>query len=125
MALRIINHSPYLAHTDPLFFQHKTLKVNDIYRLQLGIFMYQLTNNSLPVCFTSLFSKNTDHHSYLTRQASQYHLSHSRTQLSKTSITFEGPKLWNSLDKSLQGSKTTFTFKTNFKKEILNKYNSL
>ena len=124
-ALRIINHSPYLAHIDPLFHQYKALKVNDIYRLQLGVFMFQLTKNELPNCITTMFSKNIDFHTYFTRQACQFHLPQTQTQLSRKSIKFEGPKPWNSLDKSLKNYRTVTSFKRNLKGSFLNTYCSV
>ena len=45
--MRIIDRVDFRAHSDPLFFNHNTLKVNDIYALQLGIFMHQLLAHDL------------------------------------------------------------------------------
>ena len=39
-ALIIINCVDFRAHLNPLFLNHRTLKVSDIYSLQLGIFMH-------------------------------------------------------------------------------------
>ena len=39
-AIRIINHSPFLAHTSSIFYDLKLLNVYDIYKYQLGIFMF-------------------------------------------------------------------------------------
>ena len=38
-AVRICTGSCYMTHTDPLFYQLKTLKVHDINNLQTAIFM--------------------------------------------------------------------------------------
>ena len=40
-ALRIINSTEFNAHTDPLFFKHRTLKIKDIYHHQLGCLYLQ------------------------------------------------------------------------------------
>ena len=47
-AIRIITQSHYLAHTDPLFSKLKLLKLDDLYKHQLGIYMYKSTKGLLP-----------------------------------------------------------------------------
>ena len=47
-ALRIICNSDYRAHTDNLFSTNRILRINEIYSLQLGVFMFLLNNNELP-----------------------------------------------------------------------------
>ena len=47
-ALRICSGSQLLAHTDPLYYELKTLKVHDLNSLQSFIFMFKYTNNLLP-----------------------------------------------------------------------------
>ena len=41
-AIRIITNSPYLCHTEPLFEKLNLLNVFDIYKKELGIFMFKL-----------------------------------------------------------------------------------
>ena len=38
--IRIMNNASYLAHTDPLLFSNGILKVHDIYKLNVGLYMY-------------------------------------------------------------------------------------
>ena len=44
-----------------------TLKVTDIYNLELGKFMTQLENNKLPHVFLNFFKNTNEIHSYETR----------------------------------------------------------
>ena len=83
-ALRIVNNSHYFAHTNPFFVKHKSLKINDLYNLQLGSFMFQLVHNELPKCLTSMFTSNKLVHSYSTRQASLFHIPLTRSSLAQT-----------------------------------------
>ena len=122
-AIRIICHADYLSHTDPLCKTHKILKVNDIYLLNLGIFMYQLTKNELPKLFQNMFSTNNQYHNYPTRQASSYHLPRTRTLFSNKIFTNSGPKFWNSLPSDVRESNTIYTFKRKVKSISLNAYN--
>ena len=74
-ALRIIDRVDFRAHSDPLFFNHYTLKVNDIYALQLGIFMHQLLAHDLPSSVERMFNSNTaihQHHIHQTVQGFSY-----------------------------------------------------
>ena len=47
-AIRIITHAHYIAYTDPLFSKLKLLKLDDLYKHQLGIFMNKAANSQLP-----------------------------------------------------------------------------
>ena len=53
-AIRIITQSHYLAHTDPLFSKLKLLKLDDLYKHQLGIYMYKSTKVLLPDSMSSM-----------------------------------------------------------------------
>ena len=44
-----------------------TLKVTDIYNLELGKFMHQLENNKLPLVFLNFLKKINEIHSYETK----------------------------------------------------------
>ena len=50
-ALRIINKSPYLAHTDPMFIKYNVLKVKDILEQNHLKFLFKLVHRSLPNYF--------------------------------------------------------------------------
>ena len=52
--IRIITQSHYLAHTDPLFSKLKLLKLDDLYKHQLGIYMYKSTKGLLPDSMSSM-----------------------------------------------------------------------
>ena len=54
-AIRIITSSHYIAHTDPLFSTTKLLKLDDLYKYQLGIFTHKVTHCQLPQNMPSMF----------------------------------------------------------------------
>ena len=121
-AVRNINNAAYLAHTNELFSENKLLKVTDVYFYNLGIFMYQLSANELPVIVSNLFIKNYNVHSYPTRQSHSFHLPRTRTIFAQKNITFTGPKYWNDLSVKLTVSTSMFTFKRKLKLFILSNY---
>ena len=65
-AVRIVNHSQYLAHTEPIFKSLKLLKLNDIFLHQQLMFYYKFVNKQLPVYFSNLPIKSATH-GYQTR----------------------------------------------------------
>ena len=52
--IRIITQSHYLAHTDPLFSKRKLHNLDDLYKHQLGIYMYKSTKGLLPDSMSSM-----------------------------------------------------------------------
>ena len=66
--IRIISHSNFRAHTEPIFKFMKILKLEDLYQLQQLKFYYKLVNNRLPFYFSQIPFHPTSHiHNYDTR----------------------------------------------------------
>ena len=122
-AIRICSQSNYLDHTNPIFKNHKSLKVEDIHTFQTSIFMYKYTTNLLPVSFQSFFTYNADIHAYPTRRSTDLHLNNPRTLLAQKSIRHHGPDIWNSLPESIKSCTALHSFKATAKKYVLSKYN--
>ena len=111
-----------LAHSNELFYSNKVLKINDLFLLRLGCFMYQLNQGELPVALSALFSKNERFHNYPTRQSSFYHLPMLRTLYKQKTLIYTGPVYWNSLDESLTHSPSLFSFKRSLKQNQIDNY---
>ena len=45
------SNSSYISHTNPLFIQHKLLKIGDLFKLKLLKLYYKLSYNLLPSYF--------------------------------------------------------------------------
>ena len=121
-ALRICTGSQYLAHTNPLFYELKTLKIFDIHVLQSLLFMYKYTNNLLPNSFQIFFILNSTIHSYPTRNSSNFHLVNPKLLIAQKSIRHHGPDLWNLLPDSIKSCSTTYSFKATLKRKLLSEY---
>ena len=67
LILRVITNKSIYTPVGMLYKSLKTLKVTDIYNLELGKFMHQLENNKLPHVFLNFFKKINEIHSYETR----------------------------------------------------------
>ena len=89
-AIRLITSTGYSSNVNKLFNKLNILTVFDIYRHQLGIFMFKINNNMLPAKFCNLFILNSSIHSYSTRNSSNYHLHNINTTIAKKSFIFSG-----------------------------------
>ena len=67
--VRIITHSPYRAHTQPLFKQIGIPNLKGICDFMIATFMYKFQDNDLVHVFKGMFTINKSIHSYPTRQA--------------------------------------------------------
>ena len=121
-ALRIINCVDFRAHSNPLFLNHRTLKVSDIYSLQLGIFMHQSISNNLPKSFQNMFMLNSQIHSYQTRHSDDFHIPCVYSSKSINCVSFQGPKYWNSLNDNIKRCRSPYMFKRKLKNILLEKY---
>ena len=110
-ALRICTHSNYFSHSDPIFYDLRTLKVNDIHTLQSAIFMLKSNLNMLPSTFSNFFTHNNHIHSYSTRQSNDFHLNNPKIIVAYKSIRHHGPDIWNSLPAHIKSCTSFYSFK--------------
>ena len=108
--VRIMSRSAFDAHTDPLFKNLKLLNLESIYKLQIGKFMYQYRSGLLPYSFNNMFLVTRQVHSYGTRSSEHFYLPQCRTNIRKFSISFQGPKFFNSLSFEIRNATSTASF---------------
>ena len=58
LAVRIINNKRYRSHTDPIFKSENILKIADIHKLHVSLFMYDYHHNTLPKSFEQYIPNN-------------------------------------------------------------------
>ena len=121
-AIRIASRSGCDAHTDPIFKELRFLKMKGIHLFQLGQFMYSFSTGNLSTNFDSFFSVNNSIHSYNTRHASFYRLPLCRTNIRQFSISFQGPKFFNTLSSEIKNSLSLMSFKYKLKDFLINNY---
>ena len=110
--VRIISNAPYLAHTDELFLENKILKIHDIYKLNVGLYMYDHWQDGL---YDRL-------HSYNTRNREDLNPNRTRLTICRNWISVAGPNIWNSIPASIQNCPSRNAFKYNYKKMLLSTY---
>src|SRR6218665_324347 len=124
-AVRIISHSSYLAHSDPLFSSLKIIKMYDLTHLAVLAFMYRAVNDLLPKKFSSVLKTVNQVHAHDTRNSTNYVVPYARTGFRAASIQVLGPSLWNSLSEEQREAKSINLFKKKMKLSYLQKYNLL
>ena len=89
-----------------LYLSDKILKIADVYKLELGKFMFKYHITALPEIFNNYFLLLEQIHNFDTRNKcnQNYFLNTIRTNSGKCSIKFCGAKLWTQIPSNLKSS---------------------
>ena len=102
----------YRSHTEPLFKSKKILKFEDMYTMQVSLFVYDLNNDLLPKSFRKLLSQNClARHGIITRQNNLIPQSRSRTTFSSKLPKHNFTRIWNKTVSTLAHGKNKLTLK--------------
>ena len=117
--VRVMLSEPFIAPSDPLFKKLKLLKLEDIYKFQIGKLMFLNHNHLIKLPHSLILS--TDRHFHATRSTTNqnYSLPYVRTNIGVNSLSFSGPKVWNSIPIDIKQS-TIFSFKNKYKQFLHN-----
>ena len=110
--IRTIAGAQRYDHTTPLFSSLKILKLPDIYKYQISVYMFE--NNHNPI-----FQSNHQHDTRNRNLLNPVFHRLSRTQQAMSSV---GPRIWNSLPNDLKLISTLPKFKTELKCFLLSNY---
>ena len=100
-----------MASTQNLFKQYKLLRLPEIYKYSVGIFVYKFDNMQLPVIFSGFYTKDT-------RTADNYRLINIKLNVWKHSMIFSGAAIWNMIHMGIRLSKSLEIFKNIYKSYI-------
>ena len=122
-ALGTITFSQYDSPSSPLFKSLQVIKFYDLVTFHIATFMYKFHNQLLPTAFHSFFTKVTNIHKYNTRLAAKQsnYLPFVRTNYGKLNIRFQGPPIWNCIDKDIKSSSKAM-FKKKSQAQYFKKY---
>ena len=123
-AIRLVNRVHYLEHTNPLFQSMKILTIYQQYDLNCILFIYKCLNSNLYLSYKNKMIRNSQYHSYNTRNNSNFRLPGCRLKNIRQSFFYKGIDLWNRLNSNLTIFKPNILFKSNlssFKKRIKTK----
>ena len=116
--VRIICGDPPRTHTKPLFLKLNLMTVYQIYRYYVGVFMYKLYHNKLPIIF-DMFELTSSVHAYPTRQSQSYYIQFVPSLRTQKSIRISGPKIWNCIVQKITINCKISSYKINLKKLII------
>ena len=120
-AIRLVNRVHYLEHTRPLFQSMKILTIYQQYDLNSILFIYKCLNSNIYPSYKNKLIRNSQYHSYNTRNNSKFRLPGSRLKNLRQSFFYKGIDLWNRLNSNMTTYKPNIQFKSNilsFKKRI-------
>ena len=111
-ALRVISRSEYRAPSSPLFKRFGILKLPDIHKFQIYMFMHKYKYDLLPVSCSTLVRLKVDAACYDFRRENEFVTFNFFTEIRKKSISVIGPDLWNNLHDSIKNVSSISGFKS-------------
>ena len=109
-AVRAITNNKYNAHSEPLFFKLKLLKIQDIYKLSILKFYFKYKHETLPNYFIGIFNTSQPSHSYSTRQRDQPVVARGKTSAADKSLRFSLPRELSGTPQIILEKITTHSF---------------
>ena len=110
--LRIMNGAHHRAHTDPLFSSNKILKLQDIYKLNIGMYIYDRQSSA----------DYRRMHEHYTRHRNDLLPSTARLRICQYAVSVAGPNNFNSIPEVLRESDSRESFKKGYKQFLLSFY---
>ena len=120
LIVRIISKKGFDAHTNPLFKSPMILKLEDIYSLHLGKFMFSVKNNSVPSSFSRSILRTNQVHGYNTRSSNKFYIPFCRTNIRKFSVFYQGPVFFNKLNAFICDAPSLYSLQSRVKNFLLN-----
>ena len=118
-AVRIIAKVGYRESTAEIFKELKLLRVDQINELEISILMFKYNSGQAPYRLNQLFKPNHMVHSYETRNRNNCYIPYRSSRLGQYSLSFQGPKIWNSIDSKTKDTQSVFSFKKCIKQKFL------
>ena len=121
--IRAITFSKSFSSMTALYKNLNILKLEDIYKLELAKFMYQINYKKVPKIFVDLFTSTTKLHHYETRRtrSSNFFLPRVNKTIAQNQLAFKGSVLWQSINSELK-ELHWHSFKKSYKKLLIDLY---
>ena len=116
--VRIITDTSYDSADHPLLLTELGwLNIRQLIMFDLGIVMFKTNRGMTPQSVNNMFNNISDIHHYQTRGSLQdnYFRIPINKQITKTALSYSGPKLWNDIPGSIKDSPSLETFKKRFR----------
>ena len=121
-AFRCIYFCGHKENVTKFYIKNNILQLTDIFKLELGKFMFKYNKGTLPSNFTNYFQKSN---TYNTRYSKHnYTIPFKNKQAGLNTLSYKGAKLWSNIPDEIKCSKTIQSFSRKYKKLLLEKYSS-
>jgi hypothetical protein len=87
-----------------------------IYILQVAKYMYNFSQQTLPLPLTHIITFNEDIHTHDTRNRNNPHISQRRVSIASNCLRHKGPEIWYSIPHEIHSMKTIKSFSKRLKK---------
>ena len=123
-AVRLITHSTRNQASSPIFLRQGILKLLDISKLQIILFMFKVHNNLLPLSCASFTPILRIGGGPKTRsaQAGNFILPQTHSVVREQSLAVSGPRLWNAIPQYLKQIPIIEKFKKSYTQLLINSY---
>lgn len=119
-AIRIVNNTGYLNHTNALFLKMHTLKLRDLIDFKTVLIMYKANKKLLPGNIQTLFTERKGNYSF--RRELNMKQQSVRTNIKGFCISVFGVVLWNGLEEKIQKCTSEVQLKKLYKKTFFSRY---
>ena len=122
----MITSSGFFSHTNVLLIDLKILKLPDLFKHRIGIYIYKTLHipDFDPVLLLYINS-HTNQHLHCTRNISLITKPLFRKTKCQSCIRFIGSQIWNSVGLETKSASSLHSFNYLFKNELLNSYSCL
>ena len=108
----------YNASSSPIFERLKILKLVDIHKLHLGVFVHGVIQKYTPRPLQNIYDYHGDIHEHNTRRRADPRPPNAHYDVFRRSFMYTGPSTWLTFGDHLKSSKT----KQQFAKRLLSSY---
>ena len=120
-ALRCIHYKKYNESVSNLKITKKVLNVENLFKYELGVFMFKFINNLLPINFRCYFKSINKVHNHSTRTSkTNFFLPRFNNKYGHKSLAYQGSKLWTDLLINLKEQSHLGRFQVELKDNLLN-----
>ena len=119
--VRYITHSSRFSDVTEKYKKLGILRLDEMYILEVGKFMYKYSKADLPLSFGEYFRHINHSYGTRTRLNLEFSLPQPRTELGKQSIRYAGVKIWSEIPPDIKTYDKLQIFSDKFKSHILQK----
>ena len=124
-SIRIIENIRYRDSTKEAFINLKMLKLPELYKFAVLLFVYKYKNMLLPLPFNNFFTMNNQIHRHNTRNADNFRVPATKLRMASSFIKKTGVTVWNDLSNRLDHQMKLGKFKTTVNNLLLSSYKDI